>query len=152
MSFSKLNLICCSAVCPWPQIYPDPVATPRALTSTSAGRRAESEIAGEMCPSLYHLFHNYPHPWSLPPYFYHSLCFVLFFIIPHIYPLCPSLPALASSPPPNMLAAGLSEVMKGSVSLGLGEPVSGWCNYDGWSNFQRCVSVRALAHRAFSRL
>lgn len=35
MSFPKFNPICSSAVCPWPQIYPDPVATP------CRGRRAQ---------------------------------------------------------------------------------------------------------------
>lgn len=76
MSFSKFNPICCSAVCPWPRIYPDPVATP------CTGRGALSEIVGEVRPSLYH---NSLHPSSLPPLVHHSVYFYL--IVPRISPL-----------------------------------------------------------------
>lgn len=42
-----------------------------------------------------------------------------------------------------------SEVMKGSVSLGRCEAVSGRRNYDGWSNFQRRLSPRGLSPPCF---
>lgn len=61
MSFFKFNPICCSSVCPWPQIYPDPVAIP------CTGRRALSEIVR---PSLYH---SSLYLSSLPLLVYHSL-------------------------------------------------------------------------------
>lgn len=54
-----------------------------------------------------------------------------------------------SFPSPYNLTLWFSEVMEGSVSLGLCEAVSSWCNYDGWSNFQRRLSPRGLSPPCF---
>ena len=64
-------------------------------------------------------------PWNLPPL--------------HPFFLSGSLSALA------LVQRGRG----GSVSLGLCELVSAWCNYDGWSNFQRRLSPRGLSPPCF---
>lgn len=81
----------------------------------------------------------YPGNTSPQVCFRHSFSFFLSLLIPHAFPLF-----IHSFLPPSLLTVWFSEVMKGSVSLGLCEAVSGWCNYDGWSNFQRRLSPRGL--------
>lgn len=71
---------------------------------------------------------------------------------PHLSILHASLPSLYPPSASTYSARSpvwFSEVSEGSVSRGLCEPVSGWCNYDGWSNFQRRLLPRGFSPPCF---
>ena len=166
MCFSKSNLISSCAVCLWPQNLKnsDPVHSHPAPEPTL-------RYWGNMSLPLSSVL------WQ-QPYFTVNLCSVrvipLTFLLPSFFVPKPSsfpssssnLLILLSKPPSFLLSVGLvslsipsfppytltvwfSEVMKGSVSLGLCEAESGRCNYDGWSNFQRRLSPRGLSPPCF---
>lgn len=157
MCFSTSNLISSCVVCLWPKNYQNSVATPRTITSRFTGREPTVRYWGNMslflssilwqqsffrvklCSNsanvLFLFFFEpsmklstFPAGSSFSLRFY--FLFQFFFFL-HSF----SILSISPFPLPNMLAVWFSEVTKGSVSLGLCEPVSGWCNYDGWSNF-----------------
>lgn len=175
--FSKSNLISSCAIRLWLQNYQKSVATPCALTSCATDSQEQSPTVRywgnivlflssvlwqqpfftvKLCSNrvICSYFPSFLLP-SLPEAFLLAYCsfhflyppnaplFLSFsFHLPSLYPFLPSLP-------PCMLAVWFSEVTKGSVSLGLCEAVSSWCNYDGWSNFQRRLSPRGLSPPCF---
>lgn len=175
MCFSKSKPISGCTVCLWPQNYQKSLATPCTFTD-SPKQNPQSDTKEILFLFLLSIFDSslssqlsctktgshlyFSISWN-PPHFLLLLSLPLSFqyfptgLLPSIFLSFHSSHLLSfytfvpSFPPPYNLTLWFSEVMEGSVSLGLCEAVSSWCNYDGWSNFQRRLSPRGLSPPCF---